>query len=92
MIRICVSAQQIYPIVLQIQTSVASAPNTRWTFLQDPVSIEEALGRKFRDGLGAAQVAAGDYDIIDARNRAYVLSIDSWLKLGCSIIMAVIVN
>ncbi|KAI1759347.1 hypothetical protein GGR53DRAFT_150799 [Hypoxylon sp. FL1150] len=45
--RVCVSTQQIYAVVLEIQTSITSAPDIRWTFFQDPFLVEDALGRKF---------------------------------------------
>ncbi|XXG93972.1 hypothetical protein Hte_000222 [Hypoxylon texense] len=109
--RVCVSTQQIYAVVLEIRTSITSAPDIRWTFLQDPFIVEDALGRKFpvpseydyslldviikhkfQDGPGAEQVAAGDYEIMDAKNRQHVLSTNSWLRPGCSITMAILVG
>lgn len=41
------SAQQIYTIVLEIRTSVRGI-DTRFTYFQDPVRVEDALGRVFR--------------------------------------------
>ncbi|KAI1779496.1 hypothetical protein F4818DRAFT_142464 [Hypoxylon cercidicola] len=109
--RVCVSTQQIYAVVLEIQTSIASTPDIRWTFLQDPIIVEDALGRKFpvpseydyslldtiikhkfQDGPGAVHVAVGNYEIMDAKNRLHVLSVNSRLKPGCSITMAILVS
>ncbi|KAK5652130.1 hypothetical protein OQA88_10772 [Cercophora sp. LCS_1] len=42
-----ISTQQIYGVVLEIRGALLSRPDIRWTFLQDPVLIEDALGRKF---------------------------------------------
>ena len=106
-----VSTQQIYAVVLEIQTSIAQTPDVRWTHYQDPITVEDALGRKFpfpseldysaldaiikqkfQDGPGAVQVAAGDYEIMDARNRVYALSANSHLRPGGSITMAILVG
>ncbi|KAK0619586.1 hypothetical protein B0T14DRAFT_519521 [Immersiella caudata] len=43
----CVSTQQIYAVVLEIRGAVLNRPDIRWTYLQDPVLVEDALGRKF---------------------------------------------
>jgi len=42
-----VSTQQIYSLVLEIRGAVLNRPDIRWTFLQDPILVEDALGRKF---------------------------------------------
>jgi hypothetical protein len=42
-----VSTQQIYGVVLEIRSAVLSRPDIRWTFFQDPVLVEDALGRKY---------------------------------------------
>ncbi|KAH7130699.1 hypothetical protein B0J11DRAFT_548958 [Dendryphion nanum] len=42
----CVSTQQIYTIVLEIRNHVTSV-DTRWSFFQEPVVIEDAFGFKF---------------------------------------------
>ncbi len=36
----------MYSIVLEMRSSLI-APDTRWTFFQAPVKVEDALGRKF---------------------------------------------
>ncbi|KAI1410823.1 hypothetical protein F5Y13DRAFT_166896 [Hypoxylon sp. FL1857] len=109
--KVCVSSQQIYAVVLEIQTSITSTPDITWNFFQDPLIVEDALGRKFpvpseydyslldaiikhrfQDGPGAVQVAAGDYEIMDAGNRLHILSANSLLRPGCSITMAVLVK
>src|SRR5215471_12868984 len=41
-----VSTQQTYAIVLEIKKSIASV-DTRWTFFQAPLVVEDALGFKF---------------------------------------------
>jgi hypothetical protein len=41
-----VSTQQIYGIVLEIRSSLATV-DTRWTFFQAPLTVEDALGFKF---------------------------------------------
>lgn len=38
--------QQIYGILLQLKSS-SQAPDTRWTWFQDPFKVEDALGLKF---------------------------------------------
>ncbi|KAL0258651.1 hypothetical protein SLS55_006148 [Diplodia seriata] len=43
---VCVTTQQIYGVVLEIRSTL-SAPDTRWTFFQDPFLVEDALGRRF---------------------------------------------
>ncbi|KAI1207866.1 uncharacterized protein F4807DRAFT_168689 [Annulohypoxylon truncatum] len=109
--NVCVSTQQIYAVILEIQASITATPDIRWTFFQEPLIVEDALGRKFpvpseydysllnavikhkfRDGPGAAQVAAGDYEIMYARNRHHILSNNSRLRPGCSITMAILVG
>jgi len=106
-----VSTQQIYAVVLEIQTSITSVPDIRWTFFQDPLIVEDALGRKFpvpseydyslldtiikhkfQEGPGAAKVAVGDYEMMVARNRLHILSVNSQLRPGCSITMAILVS
>lgn len=42
-----VSTQQIYLTLIDIKAGLASRPDVRWTFLQEPVLVEDALGRKF---------------------------------------------
>ncbi len=42
-----VSTQQIYGVVIEIRGALISRPDILWTFLQDPVLVEDALGRKF---------------------------------------------
>ncbi|KAF2250016.1 hypothetical protein BU26DRAFT_563901 [Trematosphaeria pertusa] len=44
--RLCESTEQIYTILVQIKTCTP-AVNTRWTFFQDPVVVEDAFGVKF---------------------------------------------
>ncbi|KAH6714436.1 hypothetical protein BKA61DRAFT_481678 [Leptodontidium sp. MPI-SDFR-AT-0119] len=44
--RVCVSTQQIYCVVLEIKSSLALG-DTRWTFFQAPIVVEDALGLKF---------------------------------------------
>ncbi|KAI1136976.1 hypothetical protein F5Y05DRAFT_414698 [Hypoxylon sp. FL0543] len=106
-----ISTQQIYAVVLEIRTSIASSPDVRWTFFQDPLIVEDALGRKFpvpseydyplldaiikqkfQDGPGALHVAAGDYELMYAKNRLHILSVESRLMPGRSITMAVLVD
>jgi len=41
-----VSTQQIYGVVLEIRGSLAT-PNAKWTYFQDPLIVEDALGFKF---------------------------------------------
>lgn len=45
-VYLSVSTQQIYTIVLEIKGSMASV-DTRWTFFQAPIIVEDALGFKF---------------------------------------------
>lgn len=45
--KACVSTQQIYSVVLDIKASIASKVDVRWSFFQDPLICEDALGRKF---------------------------------------------
>lgn len=82
----------------------------RWTFLQDPVIVEDALGRKFpvpseydfslldaiikrkfQAGPCSAHVAAGEYEIMDTKNRSHVLTVGSFLTPGGSLTMAILV-
>lgn len=98
-------------MVLDIQTSLAKPPDIRWTFFQDPIIVEDALGRKFplpseydyslldtiikhkfQDGPGAVQVSAGHYEIMDAKNRLHILSVDSQLRPGGTVTMAILVS
>lgn len=98
-------------MALEIRASIAATPDLRWTFLQDPVIVEDALGRKFpipseydfallnaiiehkfQDGPGAAQVAEGDYEVMDARNRVQILSVGSPLSPGSSLTMAILIG
>ncbi|CAH0022954.1 unnamed protein product [Clonostachys rhizophaga] len=46
-VKACVSTQQIYSVVLDIKASIASKVDVRWSFFQDPLICEDALGRKF---------------------------------------------
>jgi hypothetical protein len=41
-----VSTQQIYTVVLEIKSSVSSV-DTRWTYFQAPITVEDAFGFKF---------------------------------------------
>ncbi|OCL02273.1 hypothetical protein AOQ84DRAFT_305017 [Glonium stellatum] len=44
--RVCISTQQIYGVVLDIKSSLPP-PDTRWTFFQAPLLIEDALGCRY---------------------------------------------
>ncbi|KAF2806515.1 uncharacterized protein BDZ99DRAFT_394265 [Mytilinidion resinicola] len=44
--KMCVTTQQIHGVVLDIRDSLG-AVDTRWTFFQAPLAIEDALGFKF---------------------------------------------
>lgn len=44
--KVCVSTQQIYTIVLELRASI-SGIDTRFTYFQAPVRVEDALGRVF---------------------------------------------
>ena len=44
--QVSVSTQQIYTIVLELRTSVLGI-DTRFTYFQTPVRVEDALGRVF---------------------------------------------
>ncbi|KAK6083999.1 hypothetical protein SCUP515_01695 [Seiridium cupressi] len=44
--KICLYAQRIYELVLEIRSHMAPAPGARWNFFQAPVILEDALGRK----------------------------------------------
>ncbi|OBT40995.1 hypothetical protein VE00_08259 [Pseudogymnoascus sp. WSF 3629] len=44
--KVCVSTQQIYTVVLEIRGSL-NTPNAKWSFFQDPIIVEDALGFKF---------------------------------------------
>lgn len=106
-----VATQQIHTVVLDIRTSIAHRPDTRWTFFQDPVMLEDALGRKlpipseydlslldtilkhrFRTGPGASQVCAGDYQILDSRERQRVFTSGFRLRPGSSLIMTILIG
>ena len=106
-----VSTQQIYGVVVEIRGTLLSRPDTRWTFLQDPVLVEDAIGRKFpvpseydfalldriirhkfETGPGSTPVRQGDYQIMDARDRELVLSLQSHLRPGGSLIMAILIG
>jgi hypothetical protein len=106
-----ISTQQIYGVVVEIRGAVLNRPDIRWAFLQDPVLVEDALGRKFpvpseydftlldriiqhkfEEGPGSAQVSQGDYQIRDAKDRHLVLSSQSRLRPGCSLIMAILIG
>ncbi|KAK1752197.1 hypothetical protein QBC47DRAFT_389988 [Echria macrotheca] len=107
----CVSTQQIYGVVVEIRGAVLSRPDIRWTFLQDPVLVEDALGRKFPvpseydfalldriiqhkflEGPGSSEVSQGDYQMRDAKARHLVLSVQSRLRPGSSLIMAILIG
>jgi hypothetical protein len=106
-----VSTQQIYRVVLDLHGSVRNHPDCRWTFLQDPVAVEDALGRefpvpseydfalldrilqhKFKTGPGSFEVQGGFYQVLDSRNRSTVLSTESRLRPGSSLIMALMIG
>ncbi|KFY91374.1 hypothetical protein V498_05511 [Pseudogymnoascus sp. VKM F-4517 (FW-2822)] len=44
--KVCVSTQQIYTVVLEIRGAL-NTPNAKWSFFQDPIIVEDALGFKF---------------------------------------------
>ncbi|KAL8365584.1 hypothetical protein RB595_004414 [Gaeumannomyces hyphopodioides] len=109
-VQTCVSTQQIYGVVLEIRTSLATRPDIRWTFLQDPTMFEDVLGHKFpvpseydmgmlhaiiqhrfQTGPGSAEASVGDYQILDSRNRRMVLTDNSPLRPGSSMIMSILV-
>ena len=98
-------------MALEIRSAVLSRPDIRWTFLQDPVLVEDALGRKFpvpseydftlldriiqhkfETGPGSIQVSYGDYQIRDGKDRELVLSSQSRLRPGSSLIMAILIG
>lgn len=54
--------------------------------------LDAIIKHKFQDGPGATQVAAGDYEVMDSRNRLHVLSVDSDLRPGCSVTMAILIS
>lgn len=56
--KVCVSTQQIYTVVLEIKGSLALG-DTRWTYFQAPLIVEDALGFKF------PVPSEYDYDLLD---------------------------
>ncbi|PVH98837.1 hypothetical protein DM02DRAFT_680954 [Periconia macrospinosa] len=44
--KVCVSTQQSYGILVEIKSSL-TRPDTRWTYFQDPLMVEDALGFRF---------------------------------------------
>jgi hypothetical protein len=50
------------------------------------------IKHKFQEGPGAVQVAAEEYEIMNARNRLHILSADSELRPGGTLTMAIIVG
>jgi hypothetical protein len=103
--------QQIYRVVLEIRESVISQPDCRWTFFQDPVRVEDALGRKFpvpseydftlldkiiqhkfTTGPGSVEVGLGDYQVMESRRSSIILSSESRLRPGSSLIMAILLG
>lgn len=57
--KVCVSTQQTYAVVLEIRNSL-TGPDTRCSFFQAPLVIEDALGRKF------PVPSEYDFDLLDA--------------------------
>ncbi|KAI0890777.1 hypothetical protein F4806DRAFT_371146 [Annulohypoxylon nitens] len=54
--------------------------------------LNTIIKHKFQDGPGSVLVSTGDYELMDAKNRLQILSVESRLRPGSSIIMAVIVS
>jgi len=54
--------------------------------------LDAIIKHKFANGPGASQVAAGDYEIMNSRNRLQILSANSQLRPGWSVTMAVLVG
>ncbi|KAL9039164.1 MAG: hypothetical protein Q9214_004987 [Letrouitia sp. 1 TL-2023] len=100
--KVCASTQQIYNIALEIRASTCGI-DTRFTYFQSPVKVEDVLGRvflfpaefsiaaldaeivdRFKVGPGKSQVAAGHYEIFNAKNTDEVVGItaDSILRPG----------
>ncbi|KAI9666616.1 MAG: hypothetical protein M1821_004552 [Bathelium mastoideum] len=57
--KVCVSTQQTYAMMLEIKSSLAGL-DTRWTFFQAPLAVEDALGCKF------PVPSEYDFDLLDA--------------------------
>ena len=106
------STQQIYNIALEIHASTRGI-DTRFTYFQSPVKVEDVLGRvfpfpaefsiaaldaeivdRFKVGPGKSQVAAGHYEIFNARNANELLgnTSDSLLRPGMSVSMSIILD
>ncbi|KAL9620736.1 MAG: hypothetical protein Q9160_004749 [Pyrenula sp. 1 TL-2023] len=43
----CVATQQTYAVILEIRERLPASPDTRWTFFQDPLVVEDPSGHKF---------------------------------------------
>ncbi|SPN99173.1 uncharacterized protein DNG_02208 [Cephalotrichum gorgonifer] len=108
---VCVSTQQIYSVVLEIRGFMMTRPDCRWTFFQDPVMVEDALGLKFpvpseydfelldqiiryrfRTGPGSTEVGLGDYQVMESRRSSTILSAESRIRPGSSLIMAILIG
>jgi hypothetical protein len=88
-----------------------STVDTRWTFFQAPLIVEDALGFKFpvpseysydllvaiiqhrfREGEGARDVGAGNFELSKRSNSQEVISEKFRLLPGTEIVMAIIVE
>lgn len=97
-------------MVLELRGTL-SAPDTRWTFFQDPLILEDALGAKFpvpseydfslvnviiqkrfEKGPGSKSVQLGNYELVQARSGGRVLSEQTKLRPGTSVIMAILIE
>ena len=106
------STQQIYNIALEIRASTRGI-DTRFTYFQSPVQVEDVLGRRFpfpaefsiaaldaeivdrfKVGPGKSQVAAGNYEIFNAKNANELIGFtsDSILRPGMSVSMSIILE
>ena len=98
--------------MLELRTSLTGV-DTRFTFFQEPVKVEDVLGRicpfssecnvevlnaeikaRFKQGLGKAEVMAGDFEIFNAKNSDQVLTTSdpNGLLPGMSIYMAIVLE
>ena len=98
--------------MLELRTSFIGV-DTRFTFFQEPVKVEDVLGRvfpfssecsvealnteikaRFKQGLGEAEVMAGDFEIFNAKNSDQVLTTSdpNGLLPGMSVYMAIVLE
>jgi hypothetical protein len=100
-----------FEVVCDIELrSTAVSPDPRWTYLQAPLRVEDALGFQFpvpseysyvtliaviqscfKEGAGASEIRAGNYELSRTNRRSELVSAKTHLTPGTAITVAIVI-